>query len=234
MRDQEERELKKQGNKRYKEIAEKNYRERLLALQRQEMEIEREDRLIIDKKKMAIENAARKQDEPVDDSKLVEAMFDFLPDNASEAAPPSAFRDLPNPPKADEDIYSAPEIPQTDVEDLSEYKFQKFAATYFTGNANHQYSRRPLKTSLLPLATPADQLAAQALWITILRFMGDLPEPRYHSMERDTTSVMSKVTATLGRNFARSKEFQELGLDNMVCPLLLSHLPFYEVVCLQN
>ncbi|CAL8107310.1 unnamed protein product [Orchesella dallaii] len=215
LREQEERELKKQGNKRYKEIAEKNYRERLLALQRQEMEIDREDRLIVDKKKMVIENAARKQDEPVDDSKLVEAMFDFLPDNTSEAAPPSAFRDLPNPPKADEDIYSAPELQPVDIEDLSEYKFQKFAATYFTGNANHQYSRRPLKSSLLPLSTPADQLAAQALWITILRFMGDLPEPRYHSMERDTTSVMSKVTATLGRNFARSKEFQDLGLDNM-------------------
>ncbi len=180
------------------------------------MEIDREDRLIIDQKKLAIEIATRKQDEPVDDSKLVEAMFDFLPDNTSEAAPPSAFRDLPNPPKADEDIYSAPDLQPVEIEDLSEYKFQKFAATYFTGNANHQYSRRPLKTSLLPLATPADQLAAQALWITILRFMGDLPEPRYHSMERDTTSVMSKVTATLGRNFARSKEFQELGLDNVV------------------
>lgn len=55
-----------------------------------------------------------------------------------------------------------------------------------------------------------------ALWITILRFMGDLPEPRYHTMEKDTTSVMTKVTATLGRNFIRSKEFQEaqlMGLD---------------------
>lgn len=58
--------------------------------------------------------------------------------------------------------------------------------------------------------------AAQALWITILRFTGDLPEPRYHTMDRDNTSVMSKVTATLGRNFIRSKEFQEaqmMGLD---------------------
>lgn len=35
-------------------------------------------------------------------------------------------------------------------------------------------------------------------------------------MDRDTTSVMSKVTATLGRNFIRSKEFQEaqmMGMD---------------------
>lgn len=58
--------------------------------------------------------------------------------------------------------------------------------------------------------------AAQALWITILRFCGDLNEPRYHTMERDNTSVMSKVTATLGRNFIRSKEFYEaqmIGID---------------------
>lgn len=92
-----------------------------------------------------------------------------------------------------------------DEEDLSEFKFQKFAATYFQGNVTHQYSRKPLKHPLLPLHTQGDQLAAQALWITILRFTGDLPEPRYHAMDRDNTSVMSKVTATLGRNFIRSK-----------------------------
>jgi len=91
LRDQEERELKKQGNKRYKEIAEKHYRERLLLLQRKEIEMDKADRIIIDQKKQAIADATKRQDEPVDDSKLVEAMFDFLPDNASEAPPPNAF-----------------------------------------------------------------------------------------------------------------------------------------------
>ena len=57
--------------------------------------------------------------------------------------------------------------------------------------------------------------AALALWITILRFMGDLPEPRYHTMDKDNTCVMTKVTATLGRNFIRSKEFQEAQLIGM-------------------
>ena len=42
--------------------------------------------------------------------------------------------------------------------------------------------------------------------------MGDLPEPRYHTMDKDNTCVMTKVTATLGRNFIRSKEFQEAKL----------------------
>lgn len=51
-----------------------------------------------------------------------------------------------------------------------------------------------------------------------MRFTGDLPEPRYHTMDRDNVSVMSKVTATLGRNFIRSKEFQEaqlIGMDSV-------------------
>ena len=41
---------------------------------------------------------------------------------------------------------------------LSEFKFAKFAATYFQGNVSHQYSRKPLKYSLLPLQTQGDQL----------------------------------------------------------------------------
>ena len=47
--------------------------------------------------------------------------------------------------------------------------------------------------------------------------MGDLPEPKYHTMDKDNTSVMTKVTATLGRNFIKSKEFleaQQMGLEN--------------------
>lgn len=54
---------------------------------------------------------------------------------------------------------------------------------------------------------------------TILRFMGDLPEPKYHTMDKDNTSVMTKVTATLGRNFIKSKEFleaQQMGLEQNI------------------
>ena len=59
--------------------------------------------------------------------------------------------------------------------------------------------------------------ASLALWITILRFMGDLPEPKYHTMDRDNVSVMSKVTATLGRSFVKSREFQEAQkMDEMI------------------
>jgi len=152
-------------------------------------------------------------------------MFGFLEeqkDSGSDAQAPSAFRDLPAPKNgtiANGDIIMGVPPTQEDYEDLSEFKFQKFASTYFQGNVTHQYSRKPLKYSLLPLQTQGDQLAALALWITILRFMGDLPEPKYHTMDKDNTSVMTKVTATLGRNFIKSKEFleaQQMGLDPAV------------------
>lgn len=53
--------------------------------------------------------------------------------------------------------------PVVDDEDLSEFKFQKFATTYFQGNITHQYSRKPLKHSLLPLHTQGDQLVCNYL-----------------------------------------------------------------------
>lgn len=54
-------------------------------------------------------------------------------------------------------LLDVPRGPDFEV-DLSEYRFQKFAATYFQSNATHQYSRKPLKSSLLSLQTQGDQL----------------------------------------------------------------------------
>lgn len=54
---------------------------------------------------------------------------------------------------------SIPAVPE-DKDDLSEYKFQKFAATYFQGSASHQYQRKPLKNSLLPLQTQGDTMVS--------------------------------------------------------------------------
>ena len=54
------------------------------------------------------------------------------------------------------------------------------------GNATPTYIRRVLKQPLLALKNEGDQLASLAVWITILRFMGDLPEPKYHTAITDT------------------------------------------------
>ncbi|KAG1715049.1 Myosin-VIIa [Nymphon striatum] len=222
LREKEEHMLRKQMNsKKAKELADQKYRERLQDIEMQEHETKMAERRKIERKKAAIQEAEYRRDEPVDDSKLVDAMFDFLPktESTNDAPGPTAFKDLES--FRDDAIAngevegSLPAPPEEDI-DFNEYKFQKFAATYFQGNVTHTYSKKPLKHSLLSLQTQGDCMAALALWITILRFMGDLTDPKYHTMERDTTSVMSKVSATLGRNFIKSKEFQEaqsMGMD---------------------
>lgn len=97
---------------------------------------------------------------------------------------------------------------QSDEEQFDEFNFRKFAATYFLGNMSHQYSRKPLKHSLLDLPSPIDKIAAQALWVTILRFMGDLAEPKYGDDKVDNVPVMTRLTDTVGRAFQKSKEFE--------------------------
>ena len=46
-------------------------------------------------------------------------------------------------------------VPEAE-EDLTEYRFPKFAATYFQGAATHSYLRRALRQPLLALKNDAD------------------------------------------------------------------------------
>lgn len=67
-------------------------------MERRDAELALEEKRQLEAKRTLLQEAQRKQDEPVDDSKLVEAMFDFLPDSSSEAPAPkdtSIFSDLP-------------------------------------------------------------------------------------------------------------------------------------------
>ncbi|KAF7490609.1 Myosin-VIIa [Sarcoptes scabiei] len=210
--------MKKMNPKKAKEIAEQKFHERIQEFEIQRKEEEIEDQKKIAQKKAAITDAVLRQEEMVDDSKLVDAMFDFLPrtENQVENNGPSVFSDLERingDAPLDSDELVIPQLPEEETEDLTEYKFQKFASTYFQANVTHQYQRRPLKQPLLALKTQGDCMASIALWITILRFMGDLGEPNFHTLGRDNTSVMSKVTATLGRNFIKSKEFLEAQVN---------------------
>uniref|UniRef100_A0A8D8Y3H0 Myosin-VIIa n=1 Tax=Cacopsylla melanoneura TaxID=428564 RepID=A0A8D8Y3H0_9HEMI len=152
----EERELKEAGNKRAKEIAEQHYRDRLEELERKELEIENEERRRMQIKKNLIKDAALKQDEPVDDSKLVEAMFDFLPDsNGDHTRETSVFNDLPEMKDDGQDVITSMQIGPEDEEDLSEFKFQKFAATYFQGNLHE--GQTPVHPSQAGLPDPQAQ-----------------------------------------------------------------------------
>lgn len=73
-----------------------------------------------------------------------------------------ATQDLENTPRgeeAEEEVLNEGlPLPDEEEEDLSEYKFSKFAATYFQGVSTHTYIRRPLKQPLLFHEDEGDQL----------------------------------------------------------------------------
>lgn len=87
---------------------------------------------------------------------------------------------------------------------FAEYKFSEFASMHFQDDATHTFIPRPIRQSLLPLKTEGDHLAALAVWVTILRLMGDLPEPKMYMYQdindsRVTIPVMKKISQTLDR-----------------------------------
>ncbi|XP_069105456.1 myosin-VIIa-like isoform X1 [Argopecten irradians] len=226
LRKEEEAKLKRKMNdKKAKMEAERLYQERLREMERKVEEEESMEKNLAIQKKEQIEIAERRKNEPVSDSKLVEEMFGFIDGSNEEGAAPYSFKDLEDKRRRiasengieDFSGLMEPELPEDD-EDLSEYKFSKFASMYFQANTSHTFIRKALREPLLPMKNDGDKLAALAVWITILRFMGDLPEPKYTAMatdSRDTTPVMTKIYSTLGRKFNKKdlEEAQRMGLD---------------------
>ena len=176
-KEKEQRELERKfGKKKAKEVAEQNFQDRIEDFERQEYEEERrkDEKAKLNQEKL--KEAEMRKDQPIDDSAVVDDMFGFLEeqrDSVSESQAPSAFRDLPAPKNgygtlSNGDIMMGVPTTPEDYEDLSDFKFQKFATTYFQGNVTHQYSRRPLKYSLMPLQTEGDKLVS---WFSDLRSM---------------------------------------------------------------
>nr|XP_025866216.1 unconventional myosin-VIIa [Vulpes vulpes] len=219
MRLAEEEKLRKEMSaKKAKEEAERKHQERLAQLAREDAERELKEKEEARRKKELLEQMERARHEPINHSDMVDKMFGFLGTSGGlpgqEGQAPSGFEDLERGRRemVEEDLDAALPLPDEDEEDLSEYKFAKFAATYFQGTTTHTYTRRPLKQPLLYHDDEGDQLAALAVWITILRFMGDLPEPKYHTAMSDGSEkipVMTKIYETLGKKTYK-RELQAL------------------------
>ncbi|XP_028626470.1 unconventional myosin-VIIa isoform X4 [Grammomys surdaster] len=219
MRLAEEEKLRKEMSaKRAKEEAERKHQERLAQLAREDAERELKEKEEARRKKELLEQMEKARHEPINHSDMVDKMFGFLGTSGGlpgqEGQAPSGFEDLERGRRemVEEDVDAALPLPDEDEEDLSEYKFAKFAATYFQGTTTHSYTRRPLKQPLLYHDDEGDQLAALAVWITILRFMGDLPEPKYHTAMSDGSEkipVMTKIYETLGKKTYK-RELQAL------------------------
>ncbi|XP_018425261.1 PREDICTED: unconventional myosin-VIIa [Nanorana parkeri] len=215
---EEERLKKEMSAKKAKQEAEKNHQVRLAKMAREDAEREVREKEEARRKKELLDKMEKARNEPVNDSDMVDKMFGFLGTTSSlpgqEGQAPTGFEDLErNRGDMEEaDLDQSLPLPEEEEEDLSEYKYAKFAATYFQGTTTNTYIRRPLKQPLLYHEDEGDQLAALAVWITILRFMGDLPEPKYHTAMSDGSEkipVMTKIYETLGKKTYK-RELQAL------------------------
>lgn len=155
----------------------------------------------------AFEDQANKD---VDDSAMVDEMFGFVEEESGNKGNTEAFgfdgeNEEPEDDGGDGFGFGDSRVIPENEDDISNYKYTKFAGTYFQGNANAFYIRRPLKQPLLSIKSSADQQASLSVWITILRFMGDMPEPKYVSDGTDSQqSVMGKMYQTLGRRSSKT------------------------------
>ncbi|KAL3988122.1 suppressor of cytokine signaling 3 [Sarotherodon galilaeus] len=103
--------------------------------------------------------------------------------------------DLPVTPSvnvADKEISESEEEEENDdfEDDGDEFSFYRFSQRYFQGNASHTHLPYRLKKSLLHHDDEGDALACLTIWWIILRFMGDIPEPK----ASDAISVASSNT----------------------------------------
>ncbi|KAF5898435.1 unconventional myosin-VIIa isoform X2, partial [Clarias magur] len=163
------------------------------------------------------EKEAAEQSELINDQEMVDTIFGFLPSlvGGQEGQAPSGFEDLEGRRAVLEeiDLDDAPmveELPDEDYDDLDEYSFSKFASMYFQGAATPSHIRQRLRQPLLYHEEENDVLASLTVWWIILRFMGDLPEPK---AQRVPTSRSAFADYSLQQDVASR---QDRRLSHMV------------------
>uniref|UniRef100_A0A8C4VB56 Myosin VIIB n=1 Tax=Falco tinnunculus TaxID=100819 RepID=A0A8C4VB56_FALTI len=153
----------------------------------------------------------------ISDQEMVDKIFGFLPAmiGGQEGQAPLGFEDLETKPnKLDEvdlDMVPMSVKLEEEADGLEEYTFPKFAATYFQGSSTHTHIRKQLRHPLL-YHDDKDN-ASLVVWVFILRFMGDLPEPAMFAKNATikSGSVMTQIYDTIGR-----KNQRESRKDNRI------------------
>uniref|UniRef100_A0A669QN85 Myosin VIIB n=1 Tax=Phasianus colchicus TaxID=9054 RepID=A0A669QN85_PHACC len=147
----------------------------------------------------------------ISDQEMVDKIFGFLPSmiGGQEGQAPLGFEDLETKPSKLEEV-DLDTIPMSveleeEADGLEDYTFPKFAATYFQGSSTHTHIRKPLRHPLL-YHDDKDN-ASLVVWVTILRFMGDLPEPTMFAKNATkSSSMMTQIYDTLGRKNQRESK----------------------------
>nr|XP_015812974.2 unconventional myosin-VIIa [Nothobranchius furzeri] len=76
------------------------------------------------------------------------------------------------------------------------FSFYNYSKKYFQNNVSHDHTPQRLRQSLLLHEDEGDALASLSVWWIILRFMGDLPEPKSADSISQLSSTMSQSTTS--------------------------------------
>uniref|UniRef100_A0A096LUU3 Si:ch73-194h10.2 n=1 Tax=Poecilia formosa TaxID=48698 RepID=A0A096LUU3_POEFO len=179
----------------------------VLARRRIAKEREEEQRAILAKQKhleevlrQKRETEARAQAANMSDQEMVDDIFGFLPNmvvGGQEGQAPVGFENIEGKRTIIEeiDIDEIPgedELPEEDYEDLDQYSFSKFASIHFQGAATSTYIRQRLQQPLLYHEDEGDVMASLTVWWIILRFLGDLPEPKRMSRLQQGSAIRDR------------------------------------------
>uniref|UniRef100_A0A3B3ULE9 Unconventional myosin-VIIa-like n=1 Tax=Poecilia latipinna TaxID=48699 RepID=A0A3B3ULE9_9TELE len=146
------------------------------------------------------ETEARAQAANMSDQEMVDDIFGFLPNmvvGGQEGQAPVGFENIEGKRTIIEeiDIDEIPgedELPEEDYEDLDQYSFSKFASIHFQGAATSTYIRQRLQQPLLYHEDEGDVMASLTVWWIILRFLGDLPEPKRMSRLQQGSAIRDR------------------------------------------
>ncbi|XP_051990099.1 unconventional myosin-VIIa-like [Xyrauchen texanus] len=168
------------------------------------------------------EEASRSQNE--DDEEMLENIFGFLPSTigGQEGQAPEGFEVEVEKHAVEVEKHEV-EVEKHEVEeekheekkkheeDFTEFSFSKFASLHFQGSSNHSNIQQRLRQPLLYHEDEGDILACLTVWWIILRFMGDLPEPKQERM----SAIADSIQRNLGQRQARRLS-SLVGLDHKI------------------
>uniref|UniRef100_A0A8C1LDP5 Myosin VIIBb n=1 Tax=Cyprinus carpio TaxID=7962 RepID=A0A8C1LDP5_CYPCA len=142
------------------------------------------------------EEAAKSQKKDEEDT--VENIFGFLPSavGGQEGPAPEGFEVRKEREKEKE---KEKERERERERENDEFSFSKFASLHFQGSSTHSYIQQRLRQPLLHHEDEGDTLACLTVWWIILRFMGDLPEPK----QERVSAIADPIQMNLGQRQAR-------------------------------
>uniref|UniRef100_A0A8C5BBM4 Myosin VIIBa n=1 Tax=Gadus morhua TaxID=8049 RepID=A0A8C5BBM4_GADMO len=119
------------------------------------------------------------------------------------------------------------ELSSDEEDDLDEYSFSKFASMSFQGAATATHVRHRLAQPLIHHEDEGDVQASLTVWWIILRFMGDLPEPKQRvnplapggAGSRGANALPQDLASRNDRSVALSNEMMAVDSTSLERPM---------------